>query len=279
MPRALWSGSLSFGLVNIPVALVPATRDRSIRLREVNVRTATPLRVRKVCTADGIEVGEQEIGRALDLDGERVMLTDEELASAQPHRTDTIEIMRFVDPAQIDVVMLDKPYWVVPSGPGQGAIRAYSLLVSALASSGQAAIGETVIHNREHPVSIRAREERLLLTTLLFSDEVRDVSELEIAKASVDVHAVRSAVAIVEELSAKFEPARYHDRHRERLKALIASKARGEKIERASEPPAPKPAPDLMDALEQSLAELRQRGASRKSRASSVREGKRRSRR
>lgn len=263
MPRALWNGSLSFGLVNIPVALVPATRDRSIRLREVNVKTVTPVRVRKVCTEDGAEVPEQEIGRGIDLDGTRVVLTEQELASAQPNRTDTIEIASFADATKIDPVLYDKPYWVVPSGSGQGTLRAYKLLVQALRSADRAAIGETVIHNREHPVVIRSHEERLLLSTLLFSHEVRDVSELEIPQAHPDPDAVKRAVAIVEELSSEFEPARYHDRHRERLKALIASKARGERIESAPEPAAPEPAPDLMDALEQSLAEIRARSPRR----------------
>lgn len=270
MPRALWSGSLSFGLVNVPVTLVPATRDRSVRLREVNIRTRTPVRVRKVCTEEGSEVPERQIGRAIDLDGTRVTLTDGELASAQPNRTDTIEIASFVDPSQIDAVLYDRPYWVVPSGSMQGTLRAYKLLVQALASARLAAIGEVVIHTREHPVAIRSREERLLLGTLLFSHEVRDVSELEIPHARPDADAVKRAIAVVEELSADFEPARFRDRHRERLKALIASKARGEPIEAAPAPPAPAAAPDLMDALEQSLEEIRARSPRRASRSRSL---------
>lgn len=257
MPRALWNGSLSFGLVNVPVSLLSATRSRDVRMRELDIERGQPVTTRRICTADGAEVPYEEVAHGLEVDGEMVMLTDEELAAAQPRRTDTIEIERFVELSEIDPVMYERSYWLAPASEGQGPLRAYKLLVEAMASGKRAAIGETVIHNREHPVVVRAHEDRLLLSTLLFSHEVRDLADLELPTLEPEQQAVERMVAVIEELSTSFEPSRYRDRHRERMKALIDSKMHGEQIEAAPEPPAPEPTPDLIGALEESLAQIR----------------------
>lgn len=256
-PRALWNGSLSFGLVNVPVSLVPATRNRDIRMREIDADRGEPVSMRRICTADGSQVPFEEVARGLEVDGTMVMLTDEELASAQPRRTDTIEISSFIELSEVDPVMYDRAYWLAPASEAQGPLRAYRLLVEAMAATKRAALGETVIHNREHPVLVRAHEERLLLSTLLFAHEIRDVGELEIPDLAPGEQAVERMSAVIEELSTVFEPARYRDRHRERLKALIESKRKGQPIEAAPEPPAPAPTPDLIGALEESLAQIR----------------------
>lgn len=257
MPRALWSGSLSFGLVNVPVSLMPATRNRDIRMREIDADRGEPVTVRRICTADGSQVPIEEVARGLEVDGTMVMLTDEELAAAQPRRTDTIEIQSFIELSEVDPVMYDRAYWLAPSGEAQGPLRAYRLLVEAMAATGRAALGETVIHNREHPVLVRAHEERLLLSTLHFAHEIRDIEELAIPDLEPEQQALRGMIAMIEELSTDFEPARYRDRHRDRLKALIDSKLKGQPIEIAPEPPAPSPTPDLIGALEESLAQIR----------------------
>ncbi|MFZ2049981.1 MAG: Ku protein [Solirubrobacteraceae bacterium] len=257
MPRALWSGSLSFGLVNVPVSLMPATRNRDIRMREIDADRGEPVTVRRICTADGSQVPIEEVARGLEVDGTMVMLTDEELAAAQPRRTDTIEIESFIELSEVDSVMYDRAYWLAPSGEAQGPLRAYRLLVEAMAATGRAALGETVIHNREHPVLVRAHEERLLLSTLLFAHEIRDIEELAIPDLEPEEQALRGMIAMIEELSTDFEPARYRDRHRDRLKALIDSKLKGQPIEIVPEPPAPSPTPDLIGALEESLAQIR----------------------
>lgn len=257
MPRALWSGSLSFGLVNVPVSLLPAARSRDIRMREIDADRGEPVSMRRICSADGSQVPIQQVARGLEVDGTMVMLTDEELAAAQPRRTDTIEIERFIELSEVDPVMYDRAYWLAPSGEAQGPLRAYRLLVEAMASTKRAALGETVIHNREHPVLVRAHEDRLLLCTLLFAAEVRDVEELEIPDLLPEAQALGGMIAVIEELSTDFEPAHYRDRHRERLKALIDSKLKGRPIEAAPEPAAPSPTPDLIGALEESLAQIR----------------------
>lgn len=259
MPRPLWSGSLSFGLVNVPVSLLSAARNRDIRMREIDAKLGQPVSVRRVCTADGSIVPIEQVARGLEIDGQMVMLTEEELAAAQPRRTDTIEIARFVKLSEVDPVMYDRSYWLAPASDAQGPVRAYRLLVEAMASAKRAALGETVIHNREHPVIVRPHQDRLLLSTLIFASEIRDVGELEIPSFEPDEQAVERTVAVIEELSTDFEPSHYHDRHRARVKALIESKRKGESIEIAPEPQAPSPTPDLIGALEESLAKIREK--------------------
>ncbi len=200
MPRALWNGSLSFGLVNVPVSLLSATRSRDIRMREIDADREEPVSVRRVCSAENVQVPYEQVARGLEVDGEMVMLSEQELASAQPRRTDTIEIERFVELSQIDPVMYDRSYWLAPTNEAQGPLRAYRLLVEAMAAGGRAATGETVIHNREHPVLVRAHEDRLLLSTLLFAHEIRDTAELEIPEIEPDELALQRTIAVIEEL-------------------------------------------------------------------------------
>jgi DNA end-binding protein Ku len=264
MARGIWTGSLSFGLVNVPIEIVTAVRDRRVRLREVHATRLVPLRRKRVCTLEDVEVPNEEIARGLEVDGQMVMLTDEELSAVQPETTKTIEISGFAHEGEIDPVLYDRSYWLVPKGAEEGPVRAYHLLVNAMAGAGQIALGTLVIHSREHPVAIRTLEGRLLLSTMIFSHELRSLEDLDLpageTEGEPDPQAVASAVAIVQELSADFQPARYHDRHRKRLQALIERKGKGETIEPPSAPPAPKPVPDLMGALERSLAEVRKAG-------------------
>jgi DNA end-binding protein Ku len=263
MPRGIWTGSLSFGLVNVPIEILTAVRDRRVRLREVHATRLVPLRRKRVCTLEDVEVPNEEIARGLEIDGQMVMLTDEELTAVQPETTKTIEISGFAREDEIDPVLYDRSYWLVPKGAEEGPVRAYHLLVDAMAGAGLLALGALVIHSREHPVAIRTLEGRLLLSTMIFSHEVRPLEDLDLPEGEPDPQAVASAVAIVQELSADFRPARYHDRHRRRLQALIERKSKGETIEPPPAPPAPKPVPDLMGALERSLAEVRKAGYTR----------------
>jgi DNA end-binding protein Ku len=260
MPRGIWTGSLSFGLVNVPVEIVTAVRDKRIKLREVHATRHVPLRRKRVCTLEDVEVPVDEIAKGLEVDGQMVMLTDEELTAVQPETTKTIDISGFAHEGEIDPVLYDRSYWLVPKGTEEGPVRAYHLLVEAMAGAGRVALGTLVIHSKEHPVAIRTLEGRLLLSTMIFSHELRPLEDLDLPEAEPDAEAVRSAVAIVQELSADFQPSRYHDRHRKRLQALIERKAGGETIEPPVAPPAPKPVPDLMGALERSLAEVRKAG-------------------
>jgi DNA end-binding protein Ku len=261
MPRGIWTGSLSFGLVNVPVEIITAVRDRRIRLREVHATRRVPLRRKRVCTLEDVEVPLEEIAHGLEVDGHCVMLTDEELQAAQPQTTKTIEISGFAHEGMIDPVFYDRSYWLVPKGSEEGPVRAYHLLVGAMSKGEHVALGALVIHSREHPVAIRAREGRLLLSTMLFSHEIRSLEDLEIPDDDeATPAAVQGAVAVIGELATDFHPSRYHDRNRKRLQAIIERKSKGEPIEPAPAPAAPSAAPDLMGALERSLEEVRKAG-------------------
>src|ERR1700735_4378535 len=179
MPPGIWTGTLSFGLVAVPVRMVGATRDRNVHFHQVDAKTGERIEARRVCEIDGSEVAWEDIGRGYDLNGQLVTLTDDELAAAAPERTHTIEIEEFVDANAIDPAQLDHPYFLIPGTDSEGVVRAYRLLRDAMASSDQVAIGRAVLRSSEYLVAVRERDELLQMTTLLFADEVRSAEEIE----------------------------------------------------------------------------------------------------
>jgi DNA end-binding protein Ku len=267
MPRPLWSGSLSFGLVNVPVALFSATRDRDVHFQLLHSKDCSPIETRRVCAAEGKAVPWPEIARGYELpDGEWVLLSDDDLQAAAPRQSRTIDIERFVEVSEIDPVYFDSSYLLVP--PDEGAARAYALLSETMGASGKAALGRFVLRAKERLVCIRVRDGALTLTTMLFGDEVRSTAEIaaEIEGAKPTRKQVESAVAVIEELGVEFDPALYRDEHRAHLKRIIKRKQQGKKISApapAVEEPAVTSAPDLMGALEESLARIRGEGKGR----------------
>jgi DNA end-binding protein Ku len=261
MARPLWSGSLSFGLVNVPVALFSATRDRDVHFQLLHAPDCSPIETRRVCAAEEQPVPWPEIARGYELpDGEWVLLTDEDLQAAAPRQSRTIDIERFVEVAEIDPVYFDRSYLLVP--PDEGAARAYALLSETMRDSGKAALGRFVMRAKERLVAIRVRDGALTLTTMLFGDEVRSAAEIaaEVDGAKPTREQVESAVAVIEELGVEFDPTLYRDEHRAHLKRIIKPKQQGKKIAApapAAEEPAVTSAPDLMGALEESLARIR----------------------
>lgn len=258
MARALWSGSLSFGLVNVPVQLVSGVRDLDYHFHELHEKDKAPIELRRYCSKENREVGWEEVGRGYDLDGKQVVLTDEELASVQPRKTRTIEIEAFVDLAEVDPVYFDHPYFLTPSGDSEGTLRAYRLLVETMANQDRVALGRFVLRTKEYLVAVRAREGALALTTMLFHDEVRPTKKIPTGGKKPSRNQVDNAVAIIEELSTEWDPDRYKDCYRERLKRVIDAKRRRKTIEVPSLEKEPEPVPDLMAALEQTLDRLRQ---------------------
>ena len=258
MPRSLWSGALSFGLVNVPVALVPATRDRAIHFQQIRRESHAPLHISYVCTKENAPVDYSEIARGFDTGDGYVMLTDEELAAAQPEKTRTIDVREFVELDEIDPILFDHPYFLVPTGEGDGPRRAYRLLVDVLADTGMVAIGQFVLRTKEYLVAVRSRDGVLALTTMLFQQEVRPTDDLDLptrkrpAKAKVD-----QAVALVEALGDDFDHDRYKDRYRDRLRKVIKDKAAGETIKPPPAPESPSAPPDLMEVLKASLDKVR----------------------
>jgi DNA end-binding protein Ku len=259
MARSLWRGSLSFGLVNVPVALYSAVRDLDVHFHQLHADSHVQLEVKRVCQKKGHEVPYEEIGYGYDLDGKQVVLAQEELDAAQPEKTRTIDIEEFVPLEEIDPVLFDSSYFLVPNAEGEGPARAYNLLLEVMDQEGRAALGRFVLRTKEHLVAIRVRDGLLQATTMNFPDEVRNPKDLDLPtkKHAPSKKELDNAVALVEELSRDFDPKRYKDRHRERLLKIIERKRKGQTIEAPAEPEAPKAVPDLLEALERSLAEVR----------------------
>ncbi len=261
MARPLWSGSLSFGLVNVPVVLFSAVRDRGIHFRQLHAPDHSPIETRRVCTLENREISWEEIVKGYELDdGRWVLLTDADMEAAAPRKSKTIDIERFVQEDEIDPLYYEHAYLLAPRDE-EGAVRAYGLLAETMASASSVAIGRFVMRARELLVSIRSREGGLTLSTMRFHDEIRPRDEIAAGLDSVKPSRtqVEHAVAVIEELCVEFDPARYHDEHRANLKRIIESKRKGQKIDmpEPQKEPAATSGPELIGALEESLARIK----------------------
>jgi DNA end-binding protein Ku len=257
MPRTLWGGSLSFGLVNVPVQLTTATRDLDLHFRQLHRKDGAPIEQRRYCSQDEVEVDWEEIGRGFELeDGKQVVLTDEELASVQPEKTRTIDVQAFVDLEDVDPIYFDNTWFLVPAGDSQGTRRAYRLLVEVMESTERAALGRFVMRTKEYLVLVRPRDGLLSLTTMRFHDEVRPTDGIAPGGRKPAKDKIEQAVAVIESLGTDWDPERYTDCYRERLKRVVEEKKKGKKIKAPSEPKEPTPAPDLMEALQATLERM-----------------------
>ena len=262
MPRSLWSGSLSFGLVNVPVALYSGVVDTDVHFRQLHAKDHTPVEMRRFCSKEDAEVPFEDIAHGYDLDGKQVVLTDEELATAAPHKTRTIDIEAFVDVEDVDPIHYDHPYILMPSGEAEGTQRAYRLLLEVMGRTERAALGRFVLRTKEYLALIRVRDGRLTLTTLLFHDEVRPTKGVPAPsrKGKPPKQQLDNALALVEALSCPWDASRYEDEYEKRLKRIIKRKQKGQTVKSPEREEEPSPVPDLMAALEQSLAEVKGAG-------------------
>ena len=270
MARAIWSGTISFGLLNVPVRLYSAVARRNIALREIRESDSARIKHRRVAEGTDEEVPYENIVKAYELSpGQYVPLGKDELSALAPEKTRAIEVQDFVDIEEIDPMYFDSPYYL---GPADGAEKAYSLLAAAMESSGKAAIARFVFRNKEHLAAIRPSNGVLTLTTMRFHDEVVPPSELDDAlpdkKPKVAKREQEMAEQLIDSLSTEFEPSSYRDEYREQLLALIEQKAEGKEIV-APEAEAPKAtkAPDLMAALEESIAAVKGQGGKKPAKA------------
>jgi DNA end-binding protein Ku len=194
-----------------------------------------------------------------------VALTDDELAAAEPRKTRTIDIDEFVSLADIDPILFDHPYFLLPP-EGEGAARAYRLLAEVMEKSEKAAIGRFVLRTKEYLVAIRVRDGALALTTMLFHDEVRPAKDVPGApsgrKKAPPKKQVDQAIELIDTMTRRFDPSRYEDRHRGRLQKIVRDKKKGKTVKPPPDEDAPKAAPDLLAALEESLANARKKGRS-----------------
>jgi DNA end-binding protein Ku len=255
----MWSGAISFGLVNVPVKLYSAVSRKTVRFNQLNKETGNRIQQKRVDSLTGDDVPFEQIVKGYELTRDRyVVLTPEELEALDPERSRTIDIEDFVDLAEIDPIYYDHPYYLVPD---KGATKAYGLLLGAMEQAGKVAIARVVLRSKEQLVAIRPAGELLMMETMIFSDEVVPHDEIDDLPDAKDLKAsdreLKMAQQLIDSLSSSFEPERYHDEYREKVLELIERKADGQEI--AVQPEAPEPAkvPDLMAALEASLAAVK----------------------
>jgi len=262
LARAIWSGSISFGLLNVPVKLYSAVSKQTVRFRELREDDGARIRHKRVAEQDGKEVPYEKIVKGYEYAPDQyVVLTREELAELDPKRTRAIEIQDFVDLDDIDPIYFEQPYYL---GPDKGAARAYALLVQAMRDSRKVAVARFVLRNKEHLAAIRPMGDVLTLATMRFHDEVTQPNDLdgevfeEEKPKKPDQRELEMAKQLIESLTTDFKADRYRDEYREELLDLLERKAAGKEVVAApTEEPKPTKAPDLMAALEESLAAVR----------------------
>jgi DNA end-binding protein Ku len=259
MPRAIWSGAISFGLVNVPVKLYSATSPKSVRFHQLSRETGARIRQKRVDPSTGEEVAFEDIVKGYELTPDRyVLIEPEELDALDPKATKTIDIEEFVDLDEIDPIYYDHSYYLAPA---TGGAKAYRLLMEAMREAGKVAIGRIVIRSKQQLCALRPSEDVIALSTMLFGDEVLSPDRLDeldaIEEAQATPRELTMAQQLIDSLSADFDPSKFKDEYRDRVLDLIERKAAGEEIAVQPEAEDTTPAPDLMAALEASLAEVR----------------------
>ena len=250
MARAIWSGSISFGLVNAPVRLYPAVHEHDLELHLVHVKDGSPIGYRKYCKKEDKAVSDKEIAKAYKANGKLVLLEDEDFVAAQGETYKTIEILDFVPYEQIDPIYFERTYYL---GPEQGAEKVYALLVAAMEQSELAGIVRYVFHDRERLGCLRVRDGVLLIERMYFGDEVRPHDEIRPKRRrKVEDQELELALTLIGRITSDFEPSRYEDRYRKRLLGVIRQKRKGKTIEAPAAEKRAEP-PDLLAALRESV--------------------------
>jgi len=268
-PRAVWSGAITFGLVTIPVGLYTATEDHTIHFHQYVRGTSDRVRVQRVSERTGDPVPNEDIVKGREVDGEIVVVEPDELREIAPGRSRAIDVVEFVDLAEIDPVYFDRTYWVAPSD--ERYTHSYGLLCRALAQSGRVGIATVTMHGREHLTALRADGDVLVLQTLFWADEVRDPAE---QLDSLPVHEeprrqeLEMAVDLVAAMTTTWKPDQYHDTYTERVEQLIADKREGREVVPAQAPEEATEVSDLLEALRRSVEAAGDHGPSNGGRGS-----------
>ncbi|MCW3001825.1 MAG: Ku protein [Conexibacter sp.] len=263
MPRSIWTGAISFGLVTVPVKLYSAVNRKTVRFNQLNAKTGSRIQQKRVDASTGEEVDFEDLVKGYEISSDRyVVIEPGELEGVEPKKTRSIEIEDFVDLEEIDPIYYDHPYYLAP---GAGGAKPYRLLLEAMRESNKVGIAKVVIRSKESLVALRpmADHDVLEMATMLFADEVVDPERLDDIPSADEVSISERELAIakqlVESLASDFEPQRYKDTYREAVLEMIEKKAAGEEIAVQPEAEEAAPVPDLMSALKASLDAVRER--------------------
>src|SRR5918999_2652316 len=260
--RTIWNGSISFGLVNIPVGLAVATQRSDIAFRTLHRECGTPIKQKRYCPTHERDVEADELVKGWEVaKGEYVMVEDSDLEAVALQRSQSIEILRFVKLDEVDPVYFDRTYYLAPAS-ASAARRPYVLLLRAMEETGMAAIGKFVLWGKENLSLIRAQGESLLLETLFFAEDVRSRVEIEEAVGETDVKDAELELArqVIGSLEGDFVADDFENQYRTELRQMLEAKLEGQEIARP-EPVPEAPVVDLMEALRRSVAEVQDRGA------------------
>ena len=259
MPRPIWSGAVSFGLVNVPVKLTTAQSPKDVRFNQLDGKDGTRISTKRVRPDTGEEVPYERLVKGYEISPNRyVVIEPSELEALDPEASRTIDIEEFVSLEEIDPLYFEKGYYLLPD---KGAEKAYALLAKAMEETGRVAIARFVMRTKQYLAAIRAKDGALVLSTMLYSDEVTTAGQLDLPdmeKVAPSEREVKMAEQLIESLSAEFDPARYKDEHREKVLALIEAKSEGQEIVTSPTAEEPTRVVDLMAALEASLAAAKQ---------------------
>jgi DNA end-binding protein Ku len=260
MPRAIWSGAVSFGLVSIPIKLYNAVSRKNVHFNQIDSRTGARIRYRKVSDADGNDVPAEAIVKGYQLSsGDYVLISDEELATLDPEASRTIEIEQFVDLAEIDPVFYDAAYYLAPD---KAARKPYALLVRAMEERSRVAIARFVMRSKQYLCALRSDDGVLVLSTMVYADEVNDPAELGelegVDEVTISDRELRMARQLIDSLTDDFEPGKFEDTYRNQVLDLIERKAAGEELVAPPTPAAEEKLVDLMAALEESVREAKE---------------------
>jgi DNA end-binding protein Ku len=249
--RAIWSGSLSFGLVNIPVKLYSAIQEKELKFHLLHEKDFSPIRYARVCRANGEEVPYEEVVKGYEYKkGDFVVLEDEDFEKASPKKTKTIDIHEFVAEKEIDPIYFDKPYYLEPDKESE---KAYMLLREALEISKKVAIASYVLRNREHIGIVKPYDKVIVLNQMRYAEEIQKPDKLELPESKAKGKEVDMALKLIDQLSEKFKPETFHDTYVKEMKAVIESKAKGQTIKVKEGAPEPTRVPDIMQLLRASL--------------------------
>jgi len=255
MPRALWKGSISFGLVNIPIELHTAVRDHRTRFRMLHASDKSPVKFQRVCIRDGHPVAWEDLVKGFEYSkGRFVVVTKDDFEAAALEKTRTVDIIDFVKAEEIDDRFFETPYYLAPAKGGE---RAYALLREAIRESGRVGIAKFILREAQHLAAVEVIEQALVLTVMRFADELADASQFNLpAESGIRKTELDMAKALVNSLAAEWDPSKYTDEYRENLMRVIQAKIKGKHVDlKSTAEPREAEVVDLMERLRRSLAQ------------------------